>query len=128
MQVQSVSYRHLGKALFEPPLSFANSHPSADGNVDPGWIGTTTGVIVGKRADVGRVIASGRTRFRGGICARAAAALPVATAGLTGVIATSGHATAAGGRLRPTVRCNGFMGGDQTDAHCFPGFLRIFHR
>jgi hypothetical protein len=46
------------------PLSFANSHPSADGNVDPGWIGTTTGVIVGKRADVGRVIASGRTRFR----------------------------------------------------------------
>jgi hypothetical protein len=27
-------------------------------DVDPGWIGTTTGVIAGKRADVGRVIAS----------------------------------------------------------------------
>ena len=26
------------------------------------------------------------------------------------------------------VRCNGLLGGEQTDAHCSPGFLKIFHR
>src|ERR1039457_4451083 len=33
-------------------------------DVDPGWVGTTKGVIAGESAHGERVIASGRTRFR----------------------------------------------------------------
>ncbi len=46
------------------PLSFANLLSMRRRDVEPGWMGTTTGVIAGESGHAGRVIASERTRSR----------------------------------------------------------------
>jgi len=45
-------------------LSFANLLSVCRWDVDPGWMGTTKGVIAGESYHAGRVIASERTRSR----------------------------------------------------------------